>query len=120
MDTILNQDDVPAIVEKIIHVQAKSEILGRILKLPDGQVQSIVKKYTDHQEQLFHVIDEFVKQVEPAPTWRSILAALRSPLIGAARLALEIEQGLSSTPQVPNLQPLMIPIGMQGHRHCGD
>ena len=50
-------------------------------------MDSILQQYRDPRDQLFHIIDEFVRQVEPKPTWRTILEALRSPLIGEASLA---------------------------------
>ena len=94
MDEILSREDVAFIVEKIIGVQAKSEVLGRRLKVQSYRVDSILQQYRDPQDQLFHIIDEFVRQVEPKPTWRTILEALRSPLIGEAALAQEIQMDL--------------------------
>ena len=91
-DRLLSQDDVPDVVCGILDVQTKSDLLGRVLKLPAATVESIHLQYSDPQKCLFHVIDEFVKQVEPPPTWRVILEALRNPLIGQHRLAQEIER----------------------------
>ena len=85
------QDDVPEIVGKILDAQTKSELLGRVLKLPASTVSGIHRQYRDPEECLFHVIDEFVRQVEPRPTWRVLLTALRHPTIRLTRLADEIE-----------------------------
>ena len=90
-DRTLNQEDVPNVVGEILEVQTKSKTFGRVLKLPKATVDSIYQKYSDPQDRLFAVLDEFVKQVEPPPTWRVIVAALRHPLIGQHRLAQEIE-----------------------------
>ena len=73
-------------------MRTKSDLLGRILKLPAATVDSIHLQYSDPQKCLFCVIDEFVKQVEPPPTWRVIVEALRNPLIGHSHLAQEIER----------------------------
>ena len=90
-DRLLSPDDVPDVMCEIFDVGTKSDKFGRVLKLPKATVDSIYQKYSDPQDRLFAVLDEFVKQVEPPPTWRVIVAALRHPLIGQHRLAQEIE-----------------------------
>ena len=95
MDRLLTRDDVVDIVDKIHEVQDQSETLGRLLKLPDGTRKGIHKQYRDPQECLMHVIDEFVSQVKPTPTWRVILKALENTLIRKHRLAEEIKTYLA-------------------------
>ena len=90
-DRILNQEDVPKVVCEILEVQTKSNTFGRVLGLPKVTVDSVHQQNSDPQECLFRVLDEFVKQVEPPPTWRVILEALRNPLIKYHRLALKVE-----------------------------
>ena len=85
------RDDVPGIVAQILDVQTKSKIFGRVLKLPAHTVDRIHVQYSDPEECLFQVMDEFVKQVEPRPTWRAIVNALRNPLIGLTSLAEKME-----------------------------
>ena len=97
-DRILNQDDVPDVVCEILDVRTKSDKFGRVLKLPKASVDSIYQQYSDPQDRLFAVIDEFVKQVEPLPTWRVIVEALMNPLIGQHRLAQEIESKYCPNP----------------------
>ena len=91
LDRILNQGDVPDVVCGILDVRTKSNLIGRVLKLPAATVTFIHQQYSSPEGRLFHIIDELVKQVEPPPTWRVILEALRNPLIGHHRLAQEIE-----------------------------
>ena len=91
-DRTFNQDDVPDVVCEVLDVRTKSNLFGRVLKLPAATVESIHQQYSDPQDRLFHIIDEFVKQVQPPPTWRVILEALRNPLIGHHRLAHEVER----------------------------
>ena len=97
-DRTLNQDDVPDVVCEILDVRTKSDKFGRVLKLPKATVDSIYQQYSDPQDRLFAVIDEFVKQVEPLPTWRVIVEALMNPLIGQHRLAQEIESKYCTNP----------------------
>ena len=91
-DRILSQDDVLDVVCEILYMREKSDRFGRVLKLPKAIVDSIYLQYSDPQDRLFHIIDKFVRQVEPPPTWRVILEALRNPLIGEHRLASKIER----------------------------
>ena len=95
MDRRLNKDDVAGIAERILTVQTKSRILGRLLKVPTASLDAVHHQFGDPQERLFGVLDEFVKQVEPKPTWSIILEALRNPLIGEFQLAQEIQTDLS-------------------------
>ena len=88
----MEEKDVPEIAREILDAQIHSEMLGRVLKLPKSTVDAILKQYSDPKDQLFHVIDEFVKQVEPRPTWRVIADALRDPLVGIPNLAKRIEE----------------------------
>ena len=90
-DRTLNQEDVPNVVGEILEVQTKSKTFGRVLGLPKVTVDSIHLQNSDPQECLIGVLDEFVKQVEPPPTWRVIVEALRHPLICQHRLAQDIE-----------------------------
>lgn len=69
----------------------KTKILGRLLRLPKTTVDSIHDGYADVHQFLFEVIDEFVNQKEPQPTWKNIVDALRHPLIRESNLAREIE-----------------------------
>ena len=89
---ILDERDVTDICSNIIAAQTKSEQLGRVLRVPSHTVDSIIQQYTKPEDRLFHVIDEFVKQIEPTPTWRVILDGLRNPLVNLPRLAESIEK----------------------------
>ena len=90
-DRTLNQEDAPKVVCEILEVQMKSKTFGRVLGLPKVTVDSIHQQNSDPQEQLLGIIDEFVKQVAPSPTWKVIVEALRNPLIDHSRLAQKIE-----------------------------
>ena len=91
-DRILSQDDVPDVFRDILEVQTKSEEFGRVLKIPKPAVDAIHQRYSDPKLRLLHVLDELVKQVEPPPTWKVIVEALRHPLIDQHRMAQEIER----------------------------
>ena len=87
----MDEEDVAEIVEKIMIVQTKSKTLGRLLKIPKATLDSIFQQYNSPNDRLFGVIDEFVKQIDPKPTWKVIVAALRSPLLRQSSLANKLE-----------------------------
>ena len=89
---MLSQNDDVEIVEELLPAKNKSVFLARKLKLPYYTVDALEKQYTDPQERLYHIIAEFLKGVEPRPTWRVILDALRSPVVNLPRLAEDIER----------------------------
>ena len=88
----LSQDDAVEIVEELLPAKNQSVFLAGKLKIPDHTVETIHKEQTDQKERLYRVIQEFLKQVEPRPTWRIILDVLRSPVVNLPRLAEDIER----------------------------
>ena len=96
LDRILGKEDAIDVVGKLQDLVTKTKFLGRVLGLPPSTVESIHKQYSDPPERLLSVIDEFVKQVEPRPTWRTLLNALRGPLIGEYALAKTIGESLTT------------------------
>ena len=93
----LNKDDATDIVRHLLDVQSKAKTLGRLLKVPKAIIYVTPQSTSDPQAPLFHIIDECLKQVDPIPTWRLILNALRDPLIGEHSLAQKIEVSLTMT-----------------------
>ena len=91
MDTTLTRRDLVGVAEELVGVGAKWMLLGLVLGLPKSTVEEIHVQYRDQADQLLHVIAEFLEQKETRPTWRVIINALRSPLIGEHALAEKIE-----------------------------
>ena len=89
-EQLLDDNDVIRIVEEICSVQTQSITLGYLLKIPGPVLDSIHQDYTRSQDRLIRVIREFVNRIEPRPTWRVIVEALKSPLIRKQRLAKKI------------------------------
>jgi hypothetical protein len=84
---ILQKGDLYVIVEALLEAKDKAYELGLRLKLSPDEVKSIRNTYQDPQERLTAIIEYLLKQVEPRPTWRLIVNALRSPLVDLPRLA---------------------------------
>ena len=97
-EVLLTRYDVVEIVVELLPVQTKSMLLGRLVGLPTATIDVILdQNKNDLEKQLFWIIEEFVKQTEPRPTWRVILNALRNPLLRKDHLAREIEGKLFPT-----------------------
>ena len=89
---ILKDDDLAQVLRELLKAKNKAYELGLELKLPQYEVESIRDTHQDPQERLTRIIEKFLKQVSPEPTWRVIVDALRSPLVNHAQLAREIEE----------------------------
>ena len=87
----LGPDDAMSVLEEILEAQTRARYIGLKLKLPKHVVDGIHTKYSDAQERLYNVIEEFLKQVNPTPTWRAIADVLRSPSVNLPHLAKRIE-----------------------------
>ena len=66
-------------------------MLGLELQIPLHVVESIEATHLEHRDRLLHVLIEFAKQLEPRPTWRVIIDALKSPTVNLSYLAGRVE-----------------------------
>ena len=90
-DETLTQGDAVSVLEEIIEAQNDAYVIGLKLKLPKYLVESIHTVHKDPRDRLLHVLIEFSKQIEPRPTWRAIVDALKSPAVNLTQLAKRIE-----------------------------
>ena len=90
-DESLTPDDAVDVLEEILEAQNQSRFLGLKLKVPEYIVTSIHTRNMDPKDCLYYILVEFLKQVEPKPTWRIIVAALRSPIVNLPQLAMKVE-----------------------------
>lgn len=91
LDRVLTPDDAVEVLDEILPAQTQSFQLGLKLMLPYYQVESIHKIYSDPEMCLLHILIAFMKQVEPRPTRRIIIHALRSRSINLPQIAASIE-----------------------------
>ena len=99
-DDPLTPDDAVHVLEELLEAQNQSRYLGLKLNVPDYIVTGIHTQYTDPKDHLYYVLVEFTKQVDPRPTWRAIVAALRSPAVNLPQLALRVEAAHFPDPTV--------------------
>ena len=90
-DDLLTTDDAVNVLEEVVEAENKSFALGLKLKLPLHVVEGICTTYSQPRDRLLQVLIEFTKQVDPRPTWRAIVDALRSPAVNLPQLAMRVE-----------------------------
>ena len=66
-------------------------VLGVMLRLKPFELEAISKMFQDPKERLYRIILTFLRQVEPPPTWRAIVDALRSKAVNLIALAKRVE-----------------------------
>ena len=90
------------VLEELLPAQNKSYELGLKLKLPQHVVEGIHSKDLPPDKYLLKILIKFLHQVEPRPTWRVIVQALRSPVVDLPALAKAVEED-----HFPDPQPLV-------------
>ena len=91
LDMTLTPDDAVDVLEELLPAQHKSYELGLKLKLPQHVVEAIHSKELPPDKYLLKILIKFLQQVEPRPTWRVIVEALRSPAVDLPALARRVE-----------------------------
>ena len=64
--------------------------LGLNLKLHMGTLKHIQKQYPDPSEALREMLFNWLKKVDPPPTWEGLACALESRTVGEPRLAEQL------------------------------
>ena len=95
----LDPDSATDILEELLDAQNHSHVLGLKLKMKFRDVEAIFSTHIQPKERLLRVIIAFLHQVEPRPTWRVIVDALRSPAVGLPLLAKKVEE--AHFPEIP-------------------
>ena len=105
-DDPLTPDDAVNILEEILEAQNQSFVLGLKLKLPLHDVDAIHSTNLLPRDCLLRVLIEFTKQVDPRPTWRAIVDALRHPAVNLPQLAMRVEAAHFPDPTASREAPL--------------
>ena len=90
-DGVLTPNDAVQVLEELLPAQNQSYELGLKMKLPPHEVESIHSTYSQPRQRLLRIIMLFLNQVDPKPTWRVIVDALKSPVVNLPQLAREVE-----------------------------
>ncbi len=95
--TVTVAETIPALdikhVRRVIYdARAKWYDIGIELEIPTGTLKSIKSMYDSPADCLVEILDIWLKQVEPKPSWRLLITALEQPTIGEERLADKLKQ----------------------------
>ena len=90
-DDPLTPDDTANVLEEIIEAKDQSYALGLELKLPLHVVEGICEAHSQPRNRLLQILDAFLQQGEPRPTWRAIVSALGSHAVNLPQLAMRVE-----------------------------
>ena len=88
---VLTAKDAVKVLEELLPAQNQSYELGLTLNLPPHEVKSIHNTFTDPRKRLLQIVMAFLNQVDPQPTWRVIVDALKSPVVNLPQLARAVE-----------------------------
>ena len=77
--------------QEIHDARTKWYDIGIELKVDVSTLKTIESMYSNSQDCLREVITEWLKAVRPKPTWRSLVDALRRPVVDESKLAAMIE-----------------------------
>ena len=91
MNETLTPDDAGKILEELLDAQNHAHLLGLMMNVKPRDVEAIQAMYQQPKDRLLHIIISFLQQTEPTPTWRTIVDALKSPVVGLTALARRVE-----------------------------
>ena len=104
IDTPLSEDNTVEVAELLKPAKSYSFVLGLKLNLPLSEVETTHQDYSSQDDRFIRIIIKFLQKAEPAATWRVIIDALRSPLVGLNGLARRVEDR-ARRPLVQQLYP---------------
>ena len=91
VEETLTPNDAGRILEELLDAQNHAHLLGLMMNIKPSDVEAIQRMYPQPKERLLHIIITFLNQVEPRPTWRIIVDALRTRTVNLPRLAAAVE-----------------------------
>ena len=84
--------DLSTVRNEIHDARTKWFDIGTELKLDVFTLKAIESKYSDPKDCLREVITEWLKAVDPKPTWRNLVRALQRPDVNESKLAAVLER----------------------------
>ena len=96
----LGINDLTTVFSETLPCRAKWYNLGLQLRVDVGTLDSFKVQYSGPHYQLTQVLETWLTTSDN-PTWEAMVEALKSPVIGEARLAMELQQKYCSSAQPP-------------------
>ena len=95
----MSRPELSDLVEELHCVKKKWYSIGIQLKVPDSKLDEIQDTAKDDLERaLRRMIQEWLRQIEPEPTWDGIVKALRCVSVNEQRLAKNLERRFCAPP----------------------
>ena len=108
MDETLKPEDAGKILEELLDAQNHAHLLGLMMNVKPRDVEAIQATYQQPKDRLLHIIIAFLQQAEPRPTWRAIVDALKSPVVGLTALAKRVEAAHFPDPTATRETPALL------------
>ena len=96
----LTTKDLKDVLEAVAHVCAKWKLIGLQLGMPPEKLDEIKSEHKDPRNCFLEVLNEWLKGLDPEPTWEGLAKALRSKSVGEDALAGQIETSHCQTDEV--------------------
>ena len=91
-DPHLGPNDLGSVLEGLVDVSEKWFYIGLCLKLKPGILNGIKANQSNILDRMCEMLQEWLKNSTSPPTWKALVAALRSKKVGENQLANELEQ----------------------------
>ena len=86
----LSSDDLGCVLEEVLDAAAQWYNLGLKLKVRTATIDSIQEDFTATQHRLREMLKAWLNTCDN-PSWKTLIDALKSPLVGASQLAAALE-----------------------------
>ena len=101
----LTTKDLVDVLEAVAHACAKWELIGLQLRMQPEKLDEIECKHkADPKKCFLEVLKEWLKGLDPEPTWEGLAKALKSRSVGEVELAGQIETSHCQTAQADDVQ----------------
>ena len=113
--TTLGVNDLSCVRKELLDVSHKWLDIGLELKLRVGTLERLRHQYPDTSTCLREMVLEWLKEVDPPPTWEGLACALESCVVGEPRLAEQLRTKYSKTKEAGQL---IMCISVRPRAHC--
>ena len=87
----LGLNDLAEVVNEVFDARAKWYDIGLNLKVPVSTLETIRAQYRDNPQDCLREMLMVWLKMDPQPTWKALVDALRRRMVGEARLADVLE-----------------------------
>ena len=88
----LNADDLGNVLEAVHDAHSQWYGIGLQLRLASAVLEGIEQQYSRTEDMLREMLKQWLKQVDPVPSWVALIEALRSKTVNEPSLAEQLEK----------------------------